>query len=59
MHKTSFMKDHCFFNNNFMMVEMVEEWKNNTFIPVHEKVYKQKVETHKIFSLLNVCCQIL
>jgi hypothetical protein len=41
-----------------MMVEMLEEWKNNIFIPVHKKDYKQKVENYKVFSLIKACCQI-
>jgi hypothetical protein len=40
------------------MVEILEEWKNNIFIPVHEKFYKQKVENYKGFSLFNACCQV-
>ena len=40
------------------MIEMLEKWENNIFLPVHEKVYKQKVKNYKVFSLLNSCCQV-
>jgi hypothetical protein len=37
---------------------MMEDWKNNIFIPVYRKGDKQKVENYSRISLLNACYKL-
>ena len=36
-----------------MMVEMLEEWKNRSVIPIHMKGDKQKVVNYREISMFN------
>jgi len=47
-----------FFNNIYVMGEMLEKWKNSIVLPMYKKVDKQKVENYRKISLLNACYKL-